>query len=315
MADASLELFRSLSSYRRLQDLIDDGETEGLHLECKAPTTPRLTKDLRVHLGKAISGFANTAGGVVVWGLSTTKHSHSGLDVITQIEPLGNAARFEQQVARSVPTLATPPVLKTETKVVKRRSSDTRGVVLLAIPQTEGDPVQSTEDNLFYFRSGDEFSIAPYDMIKRLFSATASPDLRPVFVGDLVEEDDDGFFRIPIVVTNRSSAIAEHVKVSVVIENADACRSIDAGGFSDISGVNPGSKIYMSQYDGIVHRGLNQVLGHLRIKMQSGRRRKRRLDMTFTLYADKMRARYVTYAATLVSTGFRVRQLREDYLY
>ena len=46
-----------------LQELIAEGETEGLYLECKSPSSPNLNKDLRVTLAKAISGFANTPPG------------------------------------------------------------------------------------------------------------------------------------------------------------------------------------------------------------------------------------------------------------
>ena len=43
MANAAFELFEDLRTYMRLRQMIDDGETEGLHLECKSPAVPRLT--------------------------------------------------------------------------------------------------------------------------------------------------------------------------------------------------------------------------------------------------------------------------------
>jgi len=76
-----------------------------------------------------------------------------------------------------------------------------------------GDPVQSNIDNLFYFRSGDDFSVAPYEMVKRLFAATDMPDLHLVFDSQLVKLATDGLWEIPIILENQSSAIAEHVKV------------------------------------------------------------------------------------------------------
>ena len=86
MIDGAFELYKQISSFARLKDLVDNAEAETLHLECKAPTEPKLTKDVQSHLAKAASGFANTAGGIIIYGISTTKHAHSGLDVLTQVE-------------------------------------------------------------------------------------------------------------------------------------------------------------------------------------------------------------------------------------
>src|SRR5690349_19373753 len=119
-------LFESLSRWQRIRDLIDAGEAEGLYLECKAPHTPRLTRDQRIKLAEAVSGFSNTGGGVVIWGVSTTRHDHSGLDVLTQIEPLGSVRSFAQQVDATIPTLAYPGVAVPPSRVLYRRSSDTR---------------------------------------------------------------------------------------------------------------------------------------------------------------------------------------------
>ena len=111
MSDAALEIFNSLSAWRHLQALIDGGETEGLHLECKSALSPSLNRDMKVKLARALSGFSNTAGGVVLWGVATTRHSHSKLDVISSLEPVGNCAAFEKQVRAAIPALTLPSVL------------------------------------------------------------------------------------------------------------------------------------------------------------------------------------------------------------
>ena len=315
MADASFEVYGSLTLYRRLQDMIDDGETEGLHIECKSPSVPRLNREHKVHLAKALSGFSNTAGGIVIWGVSTTKHSHSGLDVLSQIEPLGNVRQFEKQITSAIPTLTTPSVINFQTKILRRRSSDTRGVVVVHIPKSYGDPCQSNQDNLFYFRSGDEFSIAPYEMVKRLFSATDSPDLSPLFDTDFVNHQDDGSFEIPILIQNNSSAVGENIYVSVIIENADDCERISASGMSYTPSTTPGKRAYMKDISHVLHRGLNLWVDRIKITMKSGKRRKRRLDITIRLFANRMVAKEFRYAVSLTKKNFSVRCLNECTLY
>ena len=97
MTDASLGLYNALIKNSDLENLIANGESENLYLECKAPVSPQLGKDQKNALAKAISGFSNTAGGVILWGISTTRHAHSGLDVLTQIEPIGQCSSLDRK--------------------------------------------------------------------------------------------------------------------------------------------------------------------------------------------------------------------------
>ena len=315
MTDAALHIFDSLNSYSRLQELIDNGEAEGLHLECKAPSEPRLTRELKAKLAEALSGFANTEGGVIIWGISTTKHSHSNLDVLTQIEPIGNCRRFAQQVDRAIPPSTTPSITTSKTKTIVKSSRDTRGVVLTYIPKTMGDPIQSNIDQKFYFRNGDEFSVLPYQMLQRLFAATKSPDLYPLFDARLVALEKNDLWKIPIIIENRSSAVAEHVTVSVTIENSSACEKVTAKHFRDVSDINPEKLIFINNLSGVIHRGLNVVAGTLHVGMQVQERAKRTLRLGITVYADKMRAHEWHMTVQLAKRGFSVKKTGERDLY
>ena len=315
MADASLGLYNALNRYSDLEDLIAEGEAESLDLECKSPGSPQLGKDQKNALAKAISGFSNTAGGVILWGISTTRHAHSGLDVLTQIEPIGQCRSLAGQLASVVPRLTTPPILNVTSKTIKRRPNDTKGIVATHIPKHLGDPVQSNEDNLFYFRSGDEFTVAPYEMIQRLFLATISPDLHPVFASALVKLAADGFWEVPIVVENRSSAVGQHVMVSIEVLNPSSCEKISATSFTDESDVNIGKTVFHRALQSVIHRGLNTIAGTLRVKMKVRKRAKRLLRLKIEIYADKMRAREVAASVHLAKKQISVELKKARYIY
>lgn len=57
--------------------LYENQQGEGLFLDYKAITTTTESKALsssdRANLRKALSGFANAEGGVIIWGMTTTK--------------------------------------------------------------------------------------------------------------------------------------------------------------------------------------------------------------------------------------------------
>lgn len=315
MTDGATEYFKSLSSFSRINELIEAGESEGLHLECKSLQVPRLTQEPKAHLAKAISGYSNTAGGIIIYGVSTTKHSHSGLDILSQIEPIANCRAFEQQVKRAIPTLTTPTCLSFQTAHILENKKDKRGIVIAYVPESIGDPVQCVKDNLFYLRTGDEFSVAPHEIIKKLFMANESPDLHPVFLSELVKTEADGTWKIPLGVGNDSSAVADNVTVSITIKNASDCSAINSEGFNDSSGVNPGKRVFMRDLDRVIHRGLNIMVGNLQVKMKVGKRPKRKLNLSITFYANKMRAKQYEYSVNLAKSGFDVALISQKYLY
>lgn len=315
MADAGLSLYDQLASYSDLEDLIQTGEAEGLFLECKSPGEPRLTKDQKNQLGVAISGFSNTAGGVLVYGLSTTQHKHTGLDVISQIEEIGLISKLQQQVKNAIPVVTMPPILSTETKIIKRLPRDSKGVLLVHVPSPTGDPIQATHDNVFYMRTGDEFRAAPYEIIKRLFSAVDVPDLFVEVDANLVEQQDDSSWSLPIGINNRSTAIAEQVLISVEVMNPDAIDLARAAQLQDVSSLNPGRTVFNSNFQGVVHRGMGVVAGNLIVKMKVGKRAKRKLDLAVTIYANKMRARTLRFSLSLAQSGFRVTNVQHSFLY
>ena len=215
MQEAAEILFETLKSYNDLKDLIGNGDCETQYLECKAHSSPRINQDMQTHIAKALSGFANAAGGVVIYGMSTTKQPATGLDACTQLVPIGNCAAFEKNLKNRIPTLSMPSNHSFKTKIIKETKGETRGIVVLYIPQSHGDPVQSTKDDLFYFRTGDEFKRAPFELIKRLFAAAQSPNLLPHLPANRIRTNEDGTWQIPIMIENGSSAFADNILITV----------------------------------------------------------------------------------------------------
>ena len=293
--------------------MIINVEAESLYFECKAPSDPKVGKDTRVHLAKACSGFANTNGGILLYGISTTKHSHSGLDVMTQLEPVGSVKSFAQQIDNSIPSLSTPAPNTHSVKVIKEKPNATRGVVLVHIPKTVGDPVQSNIDNLFYFRSGDDFVVAPYEMIKRLFAATESPDLIPKTITEILKPQSDGTWHIPIVLENLSSAIAEYVNVFLRVKNPELFTSLSCD-FHDNSAVNPGShKTFIYQMnDAVIHKGLGTMLGHLRVKFKPDDPTRGVVPFELSLYANKMPKKSFRVAVNIKDGGLSSFDVQAD---
>lgn len=310
MTDIAKKLFDDLESFKDLKYLIDSGETEGIYLECKAPSSPKINQDVKTHIAKALSGFSNTEGGLVIWGLSTTKHSHSGLDIITQIEPIGSCEQFKKQIEKISPLLNTPPITNILLKTIKNKPHDTKGVVLAYIQKSNSFPVQSLSDNLFYFRSGDEFSKAPYELVKRLFSATNSPDISPILSKQPITKNSKGAWEIPIALTNISDAVGRDIKVIITILNDEACNATCTTHIDDISSFNKGRKVFLTEMkDDVLHNGLNHKFGNLLIEMKG---QKKKLLIKIKILADKMHLRSYEYSIMLQGKKPRATLISSD---
>ena len=148
-----------------------------------------------------------------------------------------------------------------------------------------------------------------------MFSATDVPDVYPMFNEELVKLQTDGAWSIPIIVNNRSTALAENVDVIVTIENPSSCESITAREFKDRSDINPGKKIFVVALERGIHRGMRIVTGTLIVKMRTAKRIRRRLDISIATYANRMRARNVKYTLTLAKSKFTVKTISDDYVY
>lgn len=307
--------FETLANYPAVQGLIDSGEAEGQFLECKAPREPRLTREMKAKLAVAASGFANSGGGVILWGVSTTRQEHSNLDVLSQIQPIGNIRRFTQQVDQLLPTLTTPSLPTKGTKILHQSRSDTRGIGVTLIPPTAGDPVQSTVDNLFHLRTGESFILAPYEILQRMFAGAAGPILEPVFRENIVSRDDAGVWKFPVILKNNSSAAARDVKLTLWITNPEACSSVEVDDLRDASDVNPGETLFMGDVSGPVYRGLEALVGYVKVAMKMGSRPRRVLHIRVRVMADRMRAKDWTFRIQLARTGFSVRKTGESFIY
>lgn len=307
-------LYASLGSWQSLEDLITAAEAEGQYLECKAPHAPVVDKGLRSQLCTLASGFANSGGGVVLFGVSTTTKLHSGLDVLAQLEPIGSCDAFAKRIDRLVGTLTTPTVKCPPARVLRRSASDSKGIVVLLVPGTLGDPVQSLDDRRFYIRAGAEFVEMPYPLLKRMFAGSEAPDIEPVFDGRLVSRLPNGTWRIPIIAKNRSTHAGRDVDVTIGVMNPDACASIAPEEIRDISNVNPSERIFVGQLDRPLHRGFSMVVGALVVGMKTSKRAKRVLNLDVRIFCSGMRAKKWIMRVQLAKKGFSVKKVREAYL-
>jgi hypothetical protein len=303
--------YSSISTYQSVQELIANGETEGVSLECKNLSSSRLDPGLRKQIAKTVSAFSNSAGGVLLLGVGTDK-SDQGVDRLTQIHPIGNIDSFTKALKIYVPSLTNPTGIFT-VHTLKKKKSDSKGIAAILVSPSRSDPVKVIDDDYFY-RVGASSVSMPAELIRRMFLSSNESDLHIVHFSHLVKRDPKtSAWKLPVIVTNKSSAIGEDVLVRVKFNN-DHCSVINTT-FTDQSNYNKGKTVYSKRINSLVYRGLDRIVGFFSLQMKKGTQVRRSVDMSIEIFARGMRAREERFNIHLTKGGFTYKLISDRFLY
>jgi hypothetical protein len=142
--------------YAGLADVVAQATEESLHLEFKTLSDQKgsnLLKDDRKLIAKAVCGFSNSEGGVLLLGV-TTKKSH-GLDVAIGLSDFENVEAIRNRIVSAMPDLLSPQNHKIATISIPNPSERGKGLIAINVPPSEARPHMSIPHH-HYFRRGSE---------------------------------------------------------------------------------------------------------------------------------------------------------------
>ncbi len=168
------EIFQRLHDATEIATLI--GKSEDLHLECK--TWSANDGESQKGLAKAICGFANADGGVIVIGLTTTTSADKFTpDVINGSAPVANIQLLKSRIESFIPEIVEPLVEGVTVASVPESSGSTSGFVLVKVPPTDGTPCRSRKDWRMYQRINSGTYGMEYFQIADMFGKRQRPKL------------------------------------------------------------------------------------------------------------------------------------------
>jgi hypothetical protein len=163
-----------------LDEFILNRQTEELFLDFKqAASTGKhglaLCSDDRRNLAKCISGFGNSEGGVIIWGVECSRDNNVG-DVAKAKVKVINVHRFLSWVENAISGCTIPSHNKVRNHII---SCDKNGDGYLAtyIPKSDIAPLMTTMGNHIYIRSGSNNVPAPYSVIAGMFGRRPQPNV------------------------------------------------------------------------------------------------------------------------------------------
>jgi hypothetical protein len=175
------ELFERLyeGGCSALEQLIADREPESLFLDFKRShqegTSKNLAQDDNKNLSKAISGFANSSGGIVVWGVDCRRDPGTGSE-IAQKYPLRDASGFNTKLQAAISRTTIPAHPGVQILFFDEPDQSPAGYVVVYIPQSLIGPIRSLTSNQYHVRTGSDFSILPHDVLAGMFGRVPQPD-------------------------------------------------------------------------------------------------------------------------------------------
>jgi Putative DNA-binding domain len=234
-------LFASLSSEAELEDLIHQKREEDLHLEFKQKADRRngdLSDKERQAFSKAISGFANADGGVLIFGVETSRGS-DGVDRAISLKPIEGHDRFRAKLMDSILN-ATQPVAD-DIQIECIDGSDNAGYVKCLIPSSAKPPHRATLAEHHYWKriSTGHRRMEHYEL-EDVFGRRLRPKLK-LFIEQTPRVGSEQYVDVALYLLNEGRGIARHVGFLCRFE--EDCTILDCvgSGLINISSLNAGA--------------------------------------------------------------------------
>jgi hypothetical protein len=183
-----------------------------------AGKNPRLVDEDKKTLGEALSGFANSLGGVIVWGIDCRGHKelerklHPGLDDSTTLK----------SVLNSLVGGATVPGLMGVRLDEIALPATGKSALLMYVPRREYGPVRATTKGTdrYYFRVGDQFHSVPHDVLASMFGRAPPPQMSWRVIAGATSPALEGAglrIEIAIILYNSGDGMAFHPYVNLTM--------------------------------------------------------------------------------------------------
>lgn len=158
-----------------LERFVATAQEEHLLLDFKNVSSGELSNDDKRNFARALSGFANSSGGLVVWGVDARKNPQ-GVDCAVALKPVANAALLVSRLNELTGSSATPIVDGVRHRAIA--DPDGSGFAVTIVPESLGGPhMAKAHEDKYFKRSGDRlYPMEHFDLADR-FGRRSKPRL------------------------------------------------------------------------------------------------------------------------------------------
>lgn len=175
--------------FNEIEKFISDGQEENLTLEFKTVNHPDYDDKNKAfdkkNISKAISGFANSSGGIIIWGIKAS-HNTSGQDIAKEKKPIRELTKF-LNILNQLEGQGIMPTIK-DVLHEKIDIGNDVGYIKTYIPASEDAPHMAMfSEKHYYKRSGDSFYQCEHYDIADMFFRRKTTKLE--LIAKIIEQD------------------------------------------------------------------------------------------------------------------------------
>lgn len=165
-------------------------------------------KNVKRIWSEALSGFANTEGGVLVWGIDARKNPDTGVDSASRLSLVKNSEVFVSRLKELHSQSTDPPISGVDFWSAHDDPSSDSGVVVCYVPESKFKPhrAEAAERN-YYIRAGDSFHVPSVALLRSLFFPEYYSHLWP----ELSASFGNGGIGVDVCIHNSGIATAKTV--------------------------------------------------------------------------------------------------------
>jgi Putative DNA-binding domain len=276
--------------YRRLDEreinrFITSAQEENLHLDFKAVNDANIrNKDDRRNLAKCLSGFSNSDGGIIVWGIDARKNAQgiNGASTRKEITPIKLfVSRLNELTGQAI----SPTFEGIVHKAIE--VGDDSGFAATLVPESDSGPhMAKLGEDRYYKRSGDSFYRMEHFDLEDMFGRRQKPRLA-IILDNRPSGADNYTLDLHFSFKNSGRALAKHTGSIARITNAEL--QMVGGRIQNVTHLNGGLPTVCHNDDvGVVHpTGIPTHVGFLRLRRLDPAER---ILMDVTFFCDQARS-------------------------
>jgi hypothetical protein len=225
-------------------------QCEHLQLDFKTVNSASFNRDDRRSLACALSGFANSSGGLIVWGVDARPNSDA-IDCATALFPIDNLPLFLSRLNQLTSEAASPAIDGVQHRAIPFEG--TAGCAVTLVPESASGPhMAKLGEDRYYKRNGSSFIRLEHFDLADMFGRRMRPDLQLAI--ELREQPTDPpSEQVIFSFVNQGRALARHYGLICTLDEAATVTGTD-GIMRNQTHMNEGKPVVSTQDDhGVIH--------------------------------------------------------------
>lgn len=290
------QLFASLTWETDLEALLQARREEDLYFEFKEKadrSRPDIDDADRRGLSRALSGFANADGGVIVFGIATRKVN--GVDCADELKPITGHKTFRARLGDLLLNTTHPPVIDgVVLETIDAAADANRGYVKCIIPPSDRPPhraIHADPPHLYWRRTATGHRRMDHYELEDMFGRRLRPVLRLSVELRPRQPAGDPFEDVHFFLLNEGRGVARHPGFHCTLVDAPLAGTT-GDNLRNESNANLGRPT-VTFYDahGVIHpNGLFSAPGHAIVRRDN---KGAPLVVKALVYAENMQAKTV----------------------